>query len=132
MDQSADLQSFGRATRNHRHTLLASASLLSTIVSLPDKVRQAHVKPPGRLVLVQGLGLGLIPFAQLVRHTGDDVTACNDEAPDDEDENDVEEVEGGIVAALGDLRVAHPGVVADRGCDESVVLRVFIAGYVLP
>jgi hypothetical protein len=33
---------------------------------------------------------------------------------------------------LGDLRVAHPGVVADRGCDEGVVLRVFIAGYVLP
>lgn len=51
---------------------------------------------------------------------------------DDEDEDDIEDVVGSIVAALGDLSVAHPSVVADRWRDEVVVLCVFVACHELP
>lgn len=101
------------------HTLLALV-----IVSLLDKIRQIRIIPSDRVVLR--------PLAQPVHRRGNDVTADYDKSADDEDEDDVEDVVGSVVAALGDLRVAHPSVVSGCWGDEGVVLGVLVAGYELP
>lgn len=111
-------------TRPPHRTLPNSTPLTVAIASLLDKIRQIRIIPSDLVVLRL--------FAQPVHRPWNDVTAHNDNSADDEDEDDVEDVVGCVVAALGDLRVAHPGVVASRWGDEGVVLGVFVAGYELP
>ena len=108
----------------HRHTLPNRTLLPLAIVYLLDETLQIRVIPSNRVALR--------PLAQPIHRRGNDVTANYDKSADDEDEHDVEDVVGSVVAALGDLRVAHPSVVASRRGDEGVVSGVFVAGHKLP
>jgi hypothetical protein len=103
----------------HRRSYLNPALSALLAASLLDETRQSHTVP---------LGHCLLPPAQPVHRRGKRVTARNDEAADEEYEDDVEDVVGRVVAALGDLCVAHPSVVSDCWRDEGIVLRVFVAG----